>query len=137
MGMTIHPPLFQNDMLLLIPFAFFVFIVYLTATICVQRGWSVWVGIALGIFLQPVGSILGTLVGLFALPFGDLPFAISWLVLPWLGAFLPAVIASLLHKTSSATVDGDPETQACADCGRVNAVTTTICPRCGTIAVAI
>lgn len=123
----------------MIGIAVFLFIVWLTASICARKGHSIWLGLAVGALLQPLGRLIALGLSIGAAGFGRGPAEWSVLLMPFVillgGAILPVTVAVLLPRTADAEPDLRPncsDTAMCVQCGRLNAVTTAVCPRCGT-----
>ena len=99
--------------------------------ICARKDYPIWMGILISVFLLPMGWVI---VGdLTMLNSGRLwhPIATEFelFIQPALGAVLPIGIASLLPPLSDR--GRECPTAPCGNCGRVNAVNSLVCPRCG------
>jgi hypothetical protein len=112
----------------------FFFVTWITTIICVRKGHSLRTGIILGVILQPVGRLLAMAASPLMGAMGVEAFAITFVFSPLLGCIFPLVVASLLPiDTTGNPQESDeiPKLVPCRQCGRENAVSSRICPRCG------
>lgn len=119
---------------LLIGISVFLIAVWLTVSLCARKGWPLWVGLALGILLQPVGRTATMFIGFCLVGIAPVLGVLFVLAAPFLGAAVPIVLAMSLPYTAKAESEqqlGQTRTAKCPQCGRENAVTSRICPRCG------
>lgn len=119
---------------MIIRLGFFLFTVWITISICARKGYPVWLGALLGVLLQPLGPVILLMLSLAAANADDGVMAVAVLLAPFVGTLLPIAVAISLPSSNSAETGGAVSGGAapCPQCGRVNAITSRVCPSCET-----